>query len=103
MIKRSQVALKPYEKLVVDTADDSSLANVTGDIDDMFAFDDFEFEDEAGIEDIDDLEEGSVANQVKVAVSKLKVYELPWIAIICEGAGLLVAAAAIIVILVYHR
>ena len=90
MIKRSKVDLKPYEKLVVDTADDSNInggQNTGSDTLDIPSFEwDTEGTDDGGIVD------QGVFNTVKNILEKITIYEMPWLMLILCGAGMLLLA-----------
>lgn len=114
LIKQSDVDLKPYEKLVVDTADDSLIGkddvqdDSTTNIEDIPSFDwntGDDIADDTIIEpEIEEVIVENVINPVKELKQKETIYEIPWLMIIlCSAGMLLLAGGAVTAFIVINK
>ncbi len=110
VIKRSAVNLKPYEKLTVNTADDSGIGNTdnNGNAEDItvpdiiWHTDDTETDDVIDGTEADDPYETAADDAHSAQVREIKtretLYEMPWLVIALSGAGILAAGAAVVAV-----
>lgn len=104
VIERSTVNLKPYEKLVVETADDSGIGGFNDVTADSLANIDWGSGD-VGLEEIENEPDADGLDVISDLIKKIKttetLYEMPWLIIALASGGLLLAGAAVVLLYIF--